>query len=72
MVLHNLKQQILDILNESKLSIDCIYFMMKDVMNDVDIAYKNAIQQEIIQAIQKDNKQGGAPIEGETEKKEEK
>ena len=40
MVLHNLKQQILDILNESKLYIDCIYFMMRDDMNDVDIRLK--------------------------------
>lgn len=46
MVLDDLKSKIITTLNESKLSIDAVYYVMKDVMMEVNALYNQALQQE--------------------------
>lgn len=46
MVLNDLKQKIVKTLNESQISIDAIYYVMREVMQEVDIAYQRALQEE--------------------------
>ena len=46
MVLNDLKQKIIVMLNESRLPIDGIYYVTREVMQEVEMAYNQALQQE--------------------------
>ena len=46
MVLEDLKEQIIKTVNESRLSIDSVYYVMKDVMMEVSSLYERALRQE--------------------------
>ena len=49
MVLRDLRKNIEDIVNQSNLSIDCIYFVFKDLMNEIENVYNQEIQREFIE-----------------------
>ena len=49
MVLRDLRKNIEDIVNQSNLSIDCIYFVFKDLMNEIENVYNQEIQKEFIE-----------------------
>lgn len=63
MVLRDLRKNIEDIINQSNLSIDCIYFVFKDLMNEIENIYSQEIQKEFIEQQKKneeeDNKEEG-------------
>lgn len=63
MVLRDLRKNIEDIVNQSNLSIDCIYFVFKDLMNEIENIYSQEIQREFIEQQKKneeeDNKEEG-------------
>ena len=46
MILTDLRRQVVGLINDSKLPIDMIYFMMKDIMNEVEIIYSNELRKE--------------------------
>lgn len=46
MLLADTKQKVIDILNASNLPIDAIYYVMKEVMVDVESAYNRVLQEE--------------------------
>lgn len=49
MILRDLRKNIEDIVNQSNLSIDCIYFVFKDLMNEIENIYNQEIQKEFIE-----------------------
>ena len=49
MILRDLRKNIEDIVNQSNLSIDCIYFVFKDLMNEIENVYNQEIQREFIE-----------------------
>ena len=61
MVLRDLRKNIENVVNQSNLSIDCIYFVFKDLMNEIENIYSQEIQKEVIQQEQQEenNKEGG-------------
>lgn len=46
MILRNLRKQIENTINQSGLSIDAIYFVLKDILNEVTEIYSNEIAKE--------------------------
>lgn len=46
MLLNDLKNQIVKTINDSNLSIDAIYYVMKDIMNEIISQYNVVLQQE--------------------------
>lgn len=66
MILRNLRKQIEDTINNSGLPIDAIYFVLKDILNEVIEIYNNEITKEEMEDITKANKDK----EAETEDKE--
>ena len=46
MLLAETKQKVIDILNASNLPIDAIYYVMKEVMVDVESTYNRVLQEE--------------------------
>ena len=46
MILRDLRKNIEDIVNQSNLSIDCIYFVFKDLMNEIENVDDQEIQRE--------------------------
>ena len=46
MLLADTKQKVIDILNASNLPIDAIYYVMKEVMVDVESTYNRDLQEE--------------------------
>lgn len=46
MILKNFRKQIEDIINQSGLSIDAIYFVLKDILNEVTQIYENVAKEE--------------------------
>lgn len=65
MILNDLKNQIITYLNESNLAIDGIYYVMREVMQEVEATYNQVLQQEMqakMQEITKADNQSG-PIE---------
>ena len=46
MLLADTKQKVIDILNASNLPIDAIYYVMKEVMVDVESTYNRVLQEE--------------------------
>ena len=76
MVLNDLKQKIIVMLNESRLPIDGIYYVTREVMQEVEMAYNQALQQEKQQAnnnvMVEEVKEEKPEIEAEQSQKEEK
>lgn len=64
--MEQLKQQLLQLVNNSQLPLEAIYYVVKDFYRDVDDAYRQALQQQIAQA--KAAQQ--AALDGDTEEKE--
>ena len=65
MVLRDLRKNIEDIVNQSNLSIDCIYFVFKDLMNEIENVYNQEIQREFIeQQKRKDEEDNNKEEEG--------
>lgn len=48
--MEQLKQQLLQLVNTSNLPLEAIYYVVKDFYRDVDDAYRQALQQQAIQA----------------------
>lgn len=46
MILNNLRQQISDVINNAHLSIDAVYFVMKDIFNEIEKLYYTELQRE--------------------------
>ena len=61
MILRNLRKQIENIINQSGLPIDAIYFVLKDILNEVTEIYNNEIAKEemknISETTDEDNKE---------------
>lgn len=53
MILNDFKDKIYKDINESNLSIDAIYYVMKDIMNDIVNAYNRQIEYENAEAASK-------------------
>lgn len=47
MILNELKQQISEVINNAHLSIDAVYFVMKDIFGEVEKLYFSELQREI-------------------------
>ena len=64
MVLRDLRKNIEDIVNQSNLSIDCIYFVFKDLMNEIENIYNQEIQREFIEQQKKKEEENNNKEEG--------
>ena len=51
LVLKNFRKQIEDIINQSGLPIDAVYFVLKDILNEVTQIYENVAKEEELQQI---------------------
>lgn len=54
MILKDFRKQIEDIINQSGLSIDAVYFVLKDILNEVTQIYENVAKEEELQAALKE------------------
>ena len=54
MILKDFRKQIEDIINQSGLSIDAVYFVLKDILNEVTQIYVDAAKEEELQAALKE------------------
>ena len=50
MLLQDLRQEITNLINQSNLPIDAVYYVMKDIMNEVVEIYNQQLQQEQAEA----------------------
>lgn len=57
MILKDFRKQIEDIINQSGLSIDAVYFVLKDILNEVTQIYENAAKEEELQAALKEQEE---------------
>lgn len=57
MILKDFRKQIEDIINQSGLSIDAVYFVLKDILNEVTQIYENVAKEEELQAALKEKKE---------------
>lgn len=64
MVLNDFKNNIIKVINESSLTIDAVYYVMKDIMGDITTTYNLALQKEAAAA------QSNEPAESEDSKTE--
>lgn len=64
MILRDLRKNIEDIVNQSNLSIDCIYFVFKDLMNEIENIYNQEIQREFIEQQKKKEEEDNNKEEG--------
>ena len=55
MILRNFRKQIENIINQSGLPIDAIYFVVKDILNEVSEIYNNEVAKEEMQKIEQEN-----------------
>ena len=55
MILRDFRKQIENIINQSGLPIDAIYFVLKDILNEVSEIYNNEIAKEEMQKIEQEN-----------------
>lgn len=49
MYLKDLKDNLISVINESKLDVDMIYFVMKDLMAEVTAAYNSEVRREALE-----------------------
>ena len=64
MVLRDLRKNIEDIVNQSNLSIDCIYFVFKDLMNEIENVYNQEVQREFIEQQKRKDEEDNNKEEG--------
>lgn len=64
MVLRDLRKNIEDKVNQSNLSIDCIYFVFKDLMNEIENVYNQEIQREFIEQQKRKDEEDNNKEEG--------
>lgn len=64
MILNDFKNNIIKIINESSLTIDAVYYVMKDIMGDITATYNLTLQKEAAAA------QSNEPTESENSKAE--
>ncbi len=57
MILKDFRKQIEDIINQSGLPIDAVYFVLKDILNEVTQIYENVVKEEELQAALKEQKE---------------
>lgn len=57
MILKDLKDNLINTINSSNLSIDAVYFVLKDLMNDIDGLYQQEIQKELQEKMQEIQKE---------------
>ena len=57
MILKDFRKQIEDIINQSGLSIDAVYFVLKDILNEVTQIYENVAKEEELQAALKEQEE---------------
>ena len=61
MILRDMRKKVEDIINQSGLPIDAIYFVLKDILNEVTEIYNNEITKEemknISETTDEDNKE---------------
>lgn len=57
MILKDFRKQIEDIINQSGLSIDAVYFVLKDILNEVTQIYVDAAKEEELQAALKEQEE---------------
>lgn len=57
MILKDLKDNLINTINSSNLSIDAVYFVLKDLMNDIDRLYQQETQKELQEKIQEIQKE---------------
>lgn len=57
MILKDFRKQIEDIINQSGLPIDAIYFVLKDILNEVTQIYVDAAKEEELQAALKEQEE---------------
>lgn len=50
MILRNVEKQIVDVINNSGMPIDAIYYLLKSIMADVTVQYEKQIEMEENQA----------------------
>ena len=55
MILRDFRKQIENIINQSGLPIDAIYFVLKDILNEVSEIYHNEVAKEEMQKIEQEN-----------------
>lgn len=46
LILNNLKEQIIELINNSKLPVDAIYLILKDLFTDINVLYQQEITKE--------------------------
>lgn len=66
MILTNLRRQIVGLMNDAQVPIDMIYFMMKDIMNEVELIYTNELRKEqdqLFQELAEDQKENNTEEE---------
>ena len=59
MIFRELEQKIVKDINESGLSIDAVYFIMKSLMQEIEQKYFEYCKKEDIEKIQKENEEEG-------------
>lgn len=64
MVLRDLRKNIENVVNQSNLSIDCIYFVFKDLMNEIENIYSQEIQREFIEQQKRKDEEDNNKEEG--------
>lgn len=52
MILYNFRKDLENLINNSGLPIDAAYFVLKDIMHEIDSIYKQEIEREEIEAAQ--------------------
>lgn len=57
MILKDLKDNLINTINSSNLSIDAVYFVLKDLMNDIDRLYQQETQKELQEKMQEIQKE---------------
>lgn len=63
LILNNLKQQIVDLINNSKLSIDAVYFVLRDIYIEIEKLYQQEVYKEQQQKLEEKNKEEKEPEE---------
>lgn len=54
MILRDFRKQIENIINESHLSIDCVYYVFSDIMTELKMVFDNEVEKENYERTQKE------------------
>lgn len=62
--MEELKEKIVNDINEAKLPIDCVYYLVKDLFRDLEISYQQYLMKQKSENSEKiENKENGGNIE---------